>query len=134
MTECRCPEPMPDDPTPPHCMRCGHVLPAAAAQPPADETGENVFKDFDFRAAWHRATRENERLEAEVERLSAAQPPAEQVAQRFHEAYERLAPSFGYETRRASAKPWADVPEPNRSLMVAVADEVLMWLQRRTAP
>ena len=48
----------------------------------------------------------------------------EQIAQAFHEAYERLAPSFGYETREASAKPWADVPANNRALMTAVAGEV----------
>ena len=48
----------------------------------------------------------------------------EDVARLFHEAYERLAPSFGYETRKASAVPWEDVPEPNRSLMVAVAGAV----------
>lgn len=56
----------------------------------------------------------------------AAQRPrgAEQIAQLFHEAYERLAPSFGYKTRDASAVPWTDVPEPNRSLMIAVAAEV----------
>jgi hypothetical protein len=50
---------------------------------------------------------------------------AETVAQWFHEAYERLAPDFGYETRKDSAVPWADVPEPNRSLMIAVAAAVL---------
>lgn len=49
---------------------------------------------------------------------------AEDVARLFHETYERLAPSFGYETRRASAVPWEQVPERNRSLMVAVAGEV----------
>lgn len=48
----------------------------------------------------------------------------EQIAQAFHEAYERLAPSFGYATREASAKPWADVPANNRALMTAVAGEV----------
>lgn len=50
---------------------------------------------------------------------------ADQLAQRFHEHYERLAPDHGYETREASAVPWAEVPEPNRSLMVAVAAAVL---------
>lgn len=50
---------------------------------------------------------------------------AEQLAQQFHEAYERLAPSFGYETREASAKPWAEVPENNRNLMIAVCQELL---------
>lgn len=53
---------------------------------------------------------------------------AEQLAQLFHESYEELAPGFGYETRRASAVPWAEVPEPNRSLMVAVAGRVLTRL------
>ena len=46
---------------------------------------------------------------------------AEALAQAFHENYERLAPSFGYETRKDSAVEWAEVPEPNRSLMIAVA-------------
>ncbi len=50
---------------------------------------------------------------------------AEQIAQAFHEAYERLAPDFGYETREASAKPWAEVPEQNKSLMVAVVQALL---------
>jgi hypothetical protein len=56
---------------------------------------------------------------------------AEDVARRFHEAYERLAPSFGYETRRASAVPWDAVPENNRQLMEAVASEVLAALPVR---
>lgn len=49
----------------------------------------------------------------------------EWLAMRFHETYERLAPGFGYETREASAVPWADVPENNRKLMIAVAAEIL---------
>lgn len=31
---------------------------------------------------------------------------AEQLAKKFHETYEELAPQFGYKTREASAKPW----------------------------
>lgn len=50
---------------------------------------------------------------------------ADDLARRFHETYERLAPSFGYETRRASAVPWEEVPEQNRALMTAVAAELL---------
>jgi len=53
---------------------------------------------------------------------------AETIARRFHEAYERLAPTFGYETRVESAVPWEQVPEHNRRLMEAVAAEVLMPL------
>jgi hypothetical protein len=50
---------------------------------------------------------------------------AEKTAQQFHEVYERLAPSFGYKTREASAVPWSDVPAQNKALMAAVAGEVL---------
>jgi hypothetical protein len=56
---------------------------------------------------------------------SSETEPAEHLARRFHEAYERLAPSFGYQTREASAKPWSEVPENNRALMVAVCAELL---------
>ena len=55
---------------------------------------------------------------------SPAAGDAEALAQRFHETYERLAPSFGYETRKESAKPWCDVPEQNRRLMIAVCAEI----------
>ena len=58
---------------------------------------------------------------------------AEELARQFHETYERLAPSFGYETRKASAVPWKDVPEQNKTLMVAVADEVLATLDAARA-
>ena len=49
----------------------------------------------------------------------------EALAQIFHDEYERQAPEFGYTTRRSSAQPWEDVPEPNKSLMIAVAKKVL---------
>lgn len=49
---------------------------------------------------------------------------AEALARTFHETYEALAPHFGYETRPESAMEWADVPEPNRRLMIAVADSI----------
>lgn len=50
---------------------------------------------------------------------------SEAIAQAFHEAYERLAPSFGYSTREASAKPWSEVPQNNRSLMIATVDSLV---------
>ena len=55
-------------------------------------------------------------------------PDAESVAKLFHEAYERLAPSFGYETREATRVPWEKVPERNKRLMIAVTAEVLAML------
>jgi len=52
-------------------------------------------------------------------------PDIDMLARRFHEAYERLAPDYGYETRPESAVPWEDVPEANRRLMIAVCEEVV---------
>lgn len=49
---------------------------------------------------------------------------AEKLARFFHDTYEKLAPSYGYKTREASRKPWSDVPEDNKALMIAVAGEV----------
>lgn len=51
---------------------------------------------------------------------------AEKVARAFHEAYERLAPEHGYETRKASAVPWDQVPDNNRRLMTSVAKSLLV--------
>lgn len=49
----------------------------------------------------------------------------DELARQFHETYERLAPSFDYSTRIESAVPWDDVPDANKSLMLAVADFLL---------
>lgn len=43
----------------------------------------------------------------------------ERIACQFHDAYEQLAPEHGYRTREESAVPWSEVPETNRTLMVA---------------
>jgi len=51
---------------------------------------------------------------------------ADDMAQKFHEAYERLAPEYNYETRKESAVPWEDVPEDNRQLMTAVCRELMV--------
>lgn len=50
---------------------------------------------------------------------------ADEIAQAFHETYERLAPDHGYATREASARPWAELPERNKDLMIAVVAELL---------
>jgi hypothetical protein len=49
---------------------------------------------------------------------------AAELACRFHTAYERLAPHYGYRTREASAVPWHRVPGTNRALMIDVAANV----------
>jgi hypothetical protein len=43
------------------------------------------------------------------------------LARRFHEVYEDLAPTFGYETRTETRVAWDDLPTENRQLMTAVA-------------
>lgn len=48
----------------------------------------------------------------------------EELARKMHETYERLAPQFGWETQKRSQKPWEEVPEENKKLMVAVISEV----------
>ena len=45
------------------------------------------------------------------------------LAQAFHEAYERLAPEFGYETREETRQ--FDPESPNGRLMLAVCDEII---------
>jgi hypothetical protein len=52
-------------------------------------------------------------------------PRTEAIARRFHETYEQLAPNYGYTTRKSSAQPWEDVPEPNKSLMIATVAALL---------
>lgn len=52
----------------------------------------------------------------------------ELLARAFHESYERLAPSFGYDTREDSRQPWEQLPEQNRKLMVATAEAVIAEL------
>jgi len=49
--------------------------------------------------------------------------PASELAARFHEAYERLAPSFGYETRDDTKN--FNPNSKNGKLMVAVCGEIL---------
>jgi hypothetical protein len=58
---------------------------------------------------------------------------AEELAQLIHETYEELAPSFGYTSRGTSPVQWSDVPEPNKSLQIAVAKRVLEKLEMRAS-
>lgn len=50
---------------------------------------------------------------------------AEALAKFFHETYEALAPHYGYRTRDETRVDWAEVPDNNKVLMVAVAGQVL---------
>jgi hypothetical protein len=61
--------------------------------------------------------------------LDGKQPPnpedVERIARAFHEAYERSAPDYHYETRAESAVPWEDVPHNNRALMRATVADLI---------
>lgn len=58
---------------------------------------------------------------------------ADLIAEAFHNAYERLAPQFNYDTRPESAVPWADVPEQNKALMRATVTAAMPDVQRQFA-
>ena len=53
-----------------------------------------------------------------------------ELAIMFHNTYERLAPSFGYETR-ADTKLF-DITTPNGMLMIAVCKKIIKWQQERS--
>ena len=55
----------------------------------------------------------------------------EKLARRFHDIYERLAPNFGYETRKETRE--FDPTTPNGKLMIAVTDEIEEDLLRKPA-
>ncbi len=48
------------------------------------------------------------------------------VAKEFHRQYERMAPSFGYETRAETARLWDHLPDDNRRIMEATASAVIL--------
>jgi len=49
----------------------------------------------------------------------------EQLAKLFHDTYERLAPQYGYKTRKASSLDWDEVPELNKELMIETCKVIL---------
>lgn len=48
---------------------------------------------------------------------------AEKLARVFHETYEKLAPKFGYETRKDTRE--FDIESKNGKLMLAVCSEII---------
>ena len=94
------------------CQGCDHD-PATFPLCWTDEQIDEVYATRQESIALSRADRHD------VERQ------AEKLAQQFHETYERLAPDHGYETRKASAVPWHDVPEQNKRLMIAVCAHLI---------
>lgn len=56
-------------------------------------------------------------------------PEEVKLAILFHNTYEKLAPSFGYETREDTKS--FDITTPNGKLMIAVCKEIIKWQQER---
>lgn len=54
----------------------------------------------------------------------------EQLAKQFHDTYERLAPDFGYNTRKESAVDWKDVPDNNKLLMIETCKQIIESLSK----
>ena len=50
---------------------------------------------------------------------------SDDLAKFFHDTYERLAPEYSYKTKKETAVDWDKVPENNKNLMKAVAQEVI---------
>jgi hypothetical protein len=67
-------------------------------------------------------------MESAVTELPFTEDDVQRYARAFHEAHERLAPSFGYKTRDRSAVPWDEVPDDNKGLMLATVRAVLAVL------
>lgn len=51
---------------------------------------------------------------------------AEEIARSFHTTYERYAPNHGWETQQRSRVMWAEVPQENKELMIAVVKKLLI--------
>jgi hypothetical protein len=50
---------------------------------------------------------------------------SELIAKRFHEVYEDLAPTMGWETQERSRKTWEELPIENKWLMVKVVEQLM---------
>lgn len=99
------------------------------------EEDTNQQRNHELVRAWQQLDTNSQQRPLRVDDIKPlAMPPlvspAVRLARLFHETYERLAPSFSYQTRRASAKPWDEVPRDNQDLMIATAAFVLAELQR----
>ena len=77
----------------------------------ADELGKNAVH---FNRQRGKAERDNVRLKDALEEFGTP----EELARRFHDTYERLAPEYGYTTREDTKE--FDPDSPNGKLMIAV--------------
>ena len=56
-----------------------------------------------------------------------------ELAVLFHSTYERLAPAFGWRTKKGCNVPFDRLPERNKALMIATCQTVLNALQEQGA-
>jgi hypothetical protein len=56
----------------------------------------------------------------------------ENLAKLFHETYERLAPAFGWKTKKGCNVPFNRLPERNKALMIATCQTVLNEIKKET--
>lgn len=61
--------------------------------------------------------------------VETRQQRIEAACEVMHDAYEKAALGAGWETQKASRKPWADVPEANKVTMRAAVAALLDWLE-----
>lgn len=93
------------------CERCGQAKATVSVGPERDPERWHLCKSC---AATYGSVGPND-----------GSDPADDIARAFHDRYEALAPSFGYETRQESAVAWGGVPEANKKLMRAVVAALL---------
>lgn len=77
----------------------------------------HIHSEAEANAAWNR------RDALSIPRSPFLPWTPEETARRFHEAYEIFAPMFGY---KATEKSWADLPQQNKDLMIAVVRQVFI--------
>ena len=57
-----------------------------------------------------------------------------ELAVLFHSTYERLAPAFGWRTKKGCNVPFEQLPQRNKALMLATCQTVLNALQEQSSP
>lgn len=89
-----------------------------AAEITDEDAASKILKGIDRLVSTKAAIRAMFAFAALPVRAPLPSSNAERLARQFHEAYERLAPSFGYETRSETRD--FDPSTPNGKLMIAV--------------
>jgi hypothetical protein len=57
--------------------------------------------------------------------MNAYETQVEAIAHAFHDSYEKQADEHGWQTQESTRVAWEDLPEQNRTLMIAVVSDLL---------